>query len=257
MRIAAATMRTAAADAFANRSSFWFQVWLMIANDVTWIVFWALFFHGTGPIHGWNVNDVLVLFSILLTTAGASIGLFSNCRRIGHFAADGALDEALALPVSPLSHLLTRRIDPSNLGDLLFGPVLFVLVGHPTPDRTLAFVFGAVCGTVVLVSFLVICGSLTLFVGGRGEQADLGFNAILIFASYPLDLFGGATKVLLYTAVPAAFVTGVPTRLVRDFSPEWALAMVAVTAAVAALAAGIFSLGLRRYSSGSLWTTTR
>jgi hypothetical protein len=47
---------------------------------------------------------------------------------------------------------------------------------------------------------------LTLFVGGRGEQADLGFNAILIFASYPLDLFGGArTKMLLFTAVPAAF----------------------------------------------------
>jgi ABC-2 type transport system permease protein len=257
MRIAAATLRTAAADAVANRSSFWFQVWLMIANDVTWIVFWALFFHGVGTIHGWDVNDVLVLFSILLTTAGASIGLFSNCRRIGHFAADGALDEALALPVSPLSHLLTRRIDPSNLGDLLFGPVLFLLVGHPTPERTALFLLGSVCGTIVLVSFLVICGSLTLFVGGRGEQADLGFNAILIFASYPLDLFGGATKVLLYTAVPAAFVTGIPARLVRSFNPEWALAMILVTAAVAALAAGVFALGLRRYSSGSLWTTTR
>ncbi len=44
----------------------------------------------------------------------------------------------------------------------------------------------------MLVGFLVALGSLTLFAGGRGEQADLGFQAILIFASYPIDVFGGA-----------------------------------------------------------------
>jgi ABC-2 type transport system permease protein len=110
-----------------------------------------------------------------------------------------------------------------------------------------------VAGSVVLIGFLVACGSLTLFVGGRGEQADLGFNAILIFASYPLDLFGGATKMLLFTAVPAAFVTGVPARLVRNFDTPEALLMVAVAALFALIGWGTFHLGLRRYSSGSIW----
>jgi ABC-2 type transport system permease protein len=253
MNAIAATLRSAAADALANRGSFWFQVTLMIANDVTWIVFWVLFFNRVGHVKGWAVQDVIVLFSILLVSAGVSLGVFANCRRIGHLAADGALDETLVLPVSPLPYLLSRRVDAANVGDLLFGPVLFVAAGHPTPQRAALFVLGSVAGSLVLVGFLVVCGALTMFVGGRGEQADLGFNAILIFASYPLDLFGGATKVLLFTAVPAAFVTGIPARLVREFDATAALLLIAASLFFALLGWALFELGLRRYSSGSIW----
>lgn len=254
MTTVTATLRASLADALANRNSFWFQVSVMIVNDGTWIVFWVLFFHQVGTLHGWQTQDVIVLFSMLMTSAGAALGLLANSRRIGHLAADGELDETLVLPVGPLSHILTSRIDSANMGDLLFGPVLFVLAGHPTPERAAVFVLGSIAGSVVLVGFLVACGALTLFVGGRGEQADLGFNAILIFASYPLDLFGGATKVLLFTAVPAAFVTGLPSELVRSFDPARALLLVAVAGFFAALGWVLFQLGLRNYSSGSIWT---
>jgi ABC-2 type transport system permease protein len=254
MTAVTATLRAAVSDGLANRSSFWFQVGLMVANDITWIVFWVLFFDRVGHIRGWAVQDVIVLFSILLTTAGVVLGVFANSRRIGMLAADGSLDETLVLPVAPLSHILTSRVDAANIGDLLFGPVLFAVAGHPTPQRTVMYLLGSVAGSVVLIGFLVACGALTLFVGGRGEQADLGFNAILIFASYPLDLFGGATKVLLFTAVPAAFVTGVPARLVRSFDLGEALLLPAVAALFALLGWSLFQLGLRRYSSGSIWT---
>ncbi len=253
MSAIAATLRAAVADGIANRGSFWFQVSLMIANDVTWVLFWLLFFNRVGHVRGWSAHDVIVLFSILLTCAGCALGIFSNSRRIGHLAADGALDETLALPVSPLPFLLARRIDAANVGDLLFGPLLFAVAGHPTLERTTLFVVGSLAGSVVLVGFLVACGALTLFVGGRGEQADLGFNAILIFASYPLDLFGGATKVLLFTAIPAAFVTGIPARLVRSFDLPSAILLVAMAALFALMGWGLFHLGLRRYSSGSIW----
>jgi ABC-2 type transport system permease protein len=254
MTAVAATLRASLADAVANRGSFWFQVAVMVVNDGTWIIFWVLFFHQVGTLRGWQTEDVIVLFCILLTAAGAALGLLANSRRIGYLAADGELDETLVLPVGPLSHILTSRIDAANFGDLLFGPVLFAVAGHPTPERAAIFVLGSVAGSVVLVGFLVACGALTLFVGGRGEQVDLGFQAILIFASYPLDLFGGATKVLLFTAVPAAFVTGVPAQLMRSFDPGRAALLVGMAAFFAALGWVTFQLGLRHYSSGSVWT---
>lgn len=254
MRAVLTTMRTALADGWANRRSFAFQVLLMVVNDVTWVLFWALFFNRVGTVRGWNPDDVYVLFSVLLVAAGIAIGLLANSRRIGQLAADGELDETLVLPIEPLPHILTKRIDAANVGDLMFGPVLFVFAGHPTPERVAVFVLGSLAGTVALVGFLVFCGALTLFVGGRGEQGDLGFNAILIFASYPLDLFGGATKVLLFTAVPAAFVTGLPAQLVRDFDAQRAALLILVAAGFALLGWVTFSLGLRRYSSGSLWS---
>ena len=60
------TLRASLADAIANRGSFWFQVTLMVVNDGTWILFWVLFFHQVGTLRGWQTQDVIVLFSILL-----------------------------------------------------------------------------------------------------------------------------------------------------------------------------------------------
>jgi ABC-2 type transport system permease protein len=113
---------------------------------------------------------------------------------------------------------------------------------------------GSLCGAVVLTGFLVMMGALTMFVGGRGEQADLGFQAILILASYPLDIFGGLTKLLLFTLIPAAFVSGLPTKLVDDFSLLNAVPVVLSALLFAALGVFSFRAGLRRYTSGALWT---
>lgn len=254
MTVALATMGAAFREAWSNRRGFWFQIAIMMANDVAWVVFWVLFFHRVGSLGGWDTHKVLLLFSILCTVSGIGLGLLANARRLGELIAAGALDAALALPTNPLAHLLTRRVDTALLGDLTFGPVLFVAAGDPTPERTAVFVFGSACGALVLVGFLVALGSITLYAGGRGEPADLGFQAILIFASYPIDVFGGLTKLFLFTAVPAAFVTGLPTSLVSSW--HWPVAAGAAGAAAffALGAAAAFELGLRRYTSGALWT---
>lgn len=254
MKITLRTLGTAFIEAWANRRSFWVQVAMMIANDLAWVAFWILFFHQVGSVRGWDVHRVLLLFSILLTASGISLGLLSNARKLGRLAADGELDSVLTLPVNPLTYLLTRRVDTALLGDLFLGPALFVAAADPTFERSALFVIASLCGATVLLGFLIGAGSLTFFVGGRGEQADLGFQAILILASYPLDVFGGLTKLLLFTAIPAAFVTGLPTRLVDDFDPLTAAALGGAAGFFAALGTTLFHLGLKRYTSGALWT---
>jgi ABC-2 type transport system permease protein len=254
MKIFFATMKTAMLEAWANRRSFWVQVTIMIVNDLAWVAFWLLFFAEVGNVRGWDADRILLLFAILTTVAGVSLGLVANARKVGELAADGELDAVLALPVGSLSYLLARRVDTVMLGDLVFGPVLFVLAGAPTLERTAVFIVASLCGSAVMVGFLVAVGALTLFIGGRGEQADLGFQAILILASYPLDIFAGATKLLLFTAVPAAFVTGLPSRLLDDFRWSTAAATVGAAAAFLALGAVLFHAGMKRYSSGAVWT---
>jgi ABC-2 type transport system permease protein len=226
----------------------------MIANDLAWVAFWLLFFNRVGSVRGWDAERVLLLFAILTTIAGIGLGLLANARSIGTLAANGELDAVLVLPVGTLAYVLVRRIDTSLLGDLLFGPILFVLAGTPTPERTAVYVLGSICGAAVMVGFLVAVGALTLFIGGRGQQGDLAFQAILILASYPLDLFGGVTKLLLFTVVPAAFVTGLPTTLVDEFSALTALALIGAAAGFTGLGTVTFKLGMRKYASGAVWT---
>jgi ABC-2 type transport system permease protein len=248
------TMGKAFAEAWAKRSSFWFQVAVMVTNDLFFVAFWFLFFNEVEGVRGWDLDRTLLLLAILATVCGAALGLFPNARWLGQMVSDGGIDAALALPANPLAYLLGRSVDPTMLGDLVFGPLLFVALGDLSPERVALFALGSVTGTVVFVSFLVLLASTTFFAGGRGEHTELGLHAILMLSSYPPDIFAGATKLLLFTAVPAAFVSGLPTRLVDDFSVGLAAAMVAVAGAFAAAAYAAFSAGLRRYRSGSVWT---
>ncbi|MCU1344265.1 MAG: hypothetical protein JWL70_531 [Acidimicrobiia bacterium] len=146
-----------------------------------------------------------------------------------------------------------RRVDPANIGDVGFGICLFLSIGHLSVARIAGFIVVTVLGSVVLAAFLVVAGSLTFF--ARGSNAgDLGFNAILMLAAYPVDVFAGASKAIVYTAVPAAFVATVPARVVVHGGLV-DLALLAGVAAVLVVAAFTsFTLGLRRYTGTSLWT---
>lgn len=252
-RALGSTQRAAFAEAWANRSAFWTQVTIMVVNDLAWIAFWLLFFDRVGTVRGWDARSVLLLLAVLTTGAGIVLGVFANARSIGRLAANGELDAALALPVPTLPYLLVRRVNATNLGDVAFGLLLFLVAGSPSWSRVLLFLFGVVVCAVLLTGFLVATGSLSFF-AGRDDAGELSFHAMLLLSSYPVDVFGGAAKVLLYTVLPAAFVASVPARLMESFSLRTALVTAGVAVLFAALGWATFTLGLRRYTSGATWT---
>ena len=159
----------------------------------------------------------------------------------------------LALPVSPLRFVLLRRIEPVNLGDLAFGIGLFFVACDPTPQRTVVFVLVSLASATLLTGFLVLTGALAFFIG-RSESGELGFHGMLLLGAYPVDLFAGAIRVFLFTVIPAAFVSAVPATARRGLRrrPRPPLGLVAAVFAIAAGA--IFTAGLRRYTSGNIWT---
>jgi len=249
----AATMRNAVAEAWANRGAFWAQVTVMVVNDVAWVAFWVLFFHRVGTVRGWDTRGVLLLLATLTTGAGIVLGLLANARAIGRLVAGGELDAALVLPVPTLPFLLVRRVNATNIGDIVFGVVLFAVAGSPTPSRAALFVVGSLASATLLTGFLVATGSLTFFLG-RDDVGELSFHGMLLLSSYPVDVFGPVAKVVMYTVVPAAFVGAVPARLMTDWDPWVLTALLGAAAFFAALGWAAFNLGVRRYTSGAVWT---
>jgi ABC-2 type transport system permease protein len=225
----------------------------MVVNDLVWVLFWVLFFHKVGALRGWDSRRILLLLAVLTTSAGFVLGLLSNARRIGRLAADGDLDAVLALPVPVLAYVLVRRIDTTNLGDLAFGVVLFAVAGHPTLERTAIYLGGSLIAVILLTGFLIAIGSSAFF-AGRTEAGELGFQAMLMFATYPVDVFAGPARALLYTVIPAAFIGAVPARLMTSWDPSVALGAVGAATAFATGAWALFHIGLRRYTSGAVWT---
>jgi ABC-2 type transport system permease protein len=253
MRAMRATLRNAMAEALANRAALGSSMTVMIVNDVVWVAFWVLFFGKVGELRGWDGERVLLLLAVITSAAGISLGLLANARRIGVMAVGGELDAVLTLPVPPLAYVLLRRVEPTNVGDLVFGLALFAIAGHPTPARALTFMSVVALSAVLLTSFLVLTGSMAFF-AGRSEGGDLGFQAMVLLGSYPVDVFAGTAKIVLYSVVPAAFVSSVPAKLIDSFDAPEAIGLVVVTTLFAAAAWTTFTLGLRRYTSGAVWT---
>lgn len=253
MRGLLATVRNAVAEARSNRAALVSQVSIMVLNDIVWVVFWVLFFRRVGRVRGWDGDRILLLLAVLTSAGGIALGVLANARRVGNMAVDGDLDGVLALPVPPLAHLLLRRVEAVNVGDLVFGILLFAFTGSHTVARTAVFAGAVIAVATLLTGFLVLTGSLAFFVR-RNEGGELGFHAMILLGAYPVDVFAGAVKVVLYTVVPAAFVSSVPARLIEDFDLVRALALAGVAALFAGAGWGAFTLGLRRYTSGAVWT---
>lgn len=68
---------------------------------------------------------------------------------------------------------------------------------------------------------------------------------------YPQNVYGASLKILLFTAIPAAYIGFFPVKLMRNFSWPILLAIRAAAVLYMWLAVGIFNRGLRSYMSGN------
>jgi ABC-2 type transport system permease protein len=237
------------------RASFVSQVLGMVLNDAMWVTFWWIYFTRFQVLQGgYSIEDVLGLWAVVAVAFGLCAGFFGNVLNIAEFISQGKLDYYLTLPKNVLLHVLVTRMDITGLGDLLFGTGVFIIFLRPSPERIALFLFLAVCAGVLFLAFNILWQSLAFWLGNAEGLASQMWQALITFSTYPDPLFRGLVRGLLFTVVPAAFMSYIPVQLLHRFDP--ALIAGEIIAAVGALALAIlvFYRGLRRYESGSLMT---
>jgi ABC-2 type transport system permease protein len=67
-----------------------------------------------------------------------------------------------------------------------------------------------------------------------------------------MNIFSGVVRLLLFTVVPAGFISFVPLQLLHQFTWQLLVGMAGFTLLFVAIAVGLFELGLKRYESGNL-----
>lgn len=252
LRFIGGYVATNLATALEYRSSLITQVLGMFVNDILWVAFWVLYFTKFPVLRGWTLEDVLVLWSSVALSAGLVMGLFTNSLRIPTLVAQGQLDYYLALPKDVLVHLLVSQIQLVNLGDLLFGPILLVVMVKLTWVKLAVFLATSLLGAVVMLGFYVLTGSLAFFAGNAETFGSTMVNTLMHFSTYPTPIFDPAVKFVLYTLIPAGFVTSMPVELVREFHWVGFLELLVAAVVFLTLAVVVFRAGLRRYESGNL-----
>lgn len=234
------------------RISFIVQVLSMAANDSIWLYFWWSYFSQYPLSRGWQITDIVIIWAVGAGGYGISTAIFGNAINIATLVMNGGLDAYLGMPRGVLLHVCISKTDPMAGGDMLFALGAFLLLLHPTLSLLALFVVLALLASLIFTSFAVILCSLAFFIGNTEGLTSQLMGALITFSTYPMNLFRGLVRLVLFSAIPAGFVTFVPLQLMHQFSWLLFLGLLSFTTLIVTVAAGIFHLGLRRYESGNL-----
>jgi len=234
------------------RGGFAAQVVAMFVNNCVWLAFWGLFFTRFPVLRGWDVRDVITLWALAAAGYGLAHAVYGNALQLATLIAQGQLDAWMLYPRALLPHLLLGRMSATAWGDALFGYAVYIALVRPDLAHLVLFAVLTLAAAVLFVGFSVLSGSLGFFLGNSATLTEQWRMAMVTLSTYPATLFGGTVKFLLFTLVPAAFVTYLPVVALRELSLADAALTVAGSLAFLVLSAGVFYRGLRRYESGNL-----
>jgi ABC-2 type transport system permease protein len=235
------------------RTSFLSEVIAMAINDVMWLVFWIAFYERFPAVVGWQRPQVVALWAVLASGFGIAMALFGNCMQLAGLIARGEIDFFLTLPRPVLLHAVISRMSATACGDALFGALAFGLLAHPSALDWALFLVLSVSSAGIFVGFTVALGSLGFWFRNGEGLAQQGLGVLINFSTYPAAIFRGVVKLILFTAIPAAFLGTVPVEILRHHRWSWLLAHLGVALFFLLLGSRLFALGLRRYESGNLF----
>lgn len=232
------------------RISFLIQVIFMLLNDIFLLFFWWVIFLRFESVAGWQQRDVFLLYAISAGTFGICHAVFGNAGRLSSIIVEGQLDYYLALPKDVWLSVLTSRSIASTLGDVLFGVIICAALLSWL--QVLLALFLMCIGAVFLAAVLSLVHSLTFFMGNAEQIASAFSEALLTFSLYPVSIFSVTIRVLLYTGIPAAFISFVPLSVLKSFSWPLLAGFMSVAVLAVVLSRLVFYRGLKRYESGNL-----
>lgn len=233
------------------RFNFVMQAVGMMLNDALFCALW-LFVFWKFPIHpGFPAQEYLLVFGFGSFSIGLSRVLFGNTESVAEIIATGGVDTYLVWPKPVALHLVSSRTQFHGIGDAVFGVLCAVYVWGLNPFNLVFFIFLGVLATFVFHGFEFAVQSLAFWLGHARDIADQMTGAVILFGTYPLSIFEGITRLMLFTLIPAAYIAGLPTQIITSFSWPALLGLIGAAIIVPAIGYGLFYLGLRRYESGS------
>lgn len=233
------------------RWNFFFEMFLMMFNNLIFFSMWWIFFLQFNDIAGWQLRDMAALMAIGTGAYGLRQICFGGVKSLARNIVSGGLDPFMTQPKNLLIHIIGARSMPKGWGHLCTSLLLIYLAGL-TDAYTLGVIFiSIICGCIVFASMSIISHSLAFWLGPIETLAQKYCDSLFLFALYPSNIYSDILRFMMFTVLPAGLISYLPVELVREFSWLHLGGVVGGALFLWCLAFAIFYSGLRRYESGN------
>ena len=251
LRYAHALLATSIKASLANRAAFWLQAVVMALNNAIWVAIWYFFFQKYDNIRGWRLEGYITQIGILAMGVGLSVVFFGGVRALSASIARGNFDCHLILPKHSLTRVIWTKSSAAGWGDIGTGIFALVLAGHTALEKLPFVAIGVFCCICAFTGVGLIAQSMTFWTGDTGITAIWLQDLTISFGSYPERIYGNISRVLVYTVIPAAFMSLLPYQAVEELAVGVLAEAMVGSGILCALAWWTYSAGLRRYTSGN------
>ncbi len=180
------------------------------------VIYFALLKFDT--LNGWNLYELLFLYSLLFLTYGILIVFFTGTRDFGQTVRSGGFDRFILRPRGLLYQLIFSNADWfAAIGHGGLGIVLFLIsagkVGIIWNTPTVLYYIAAVAGGVLIQgAFFLFLASLNIYLLETDSLKNLLYWNMRKFAGYPVSIFHKAIQFFMIYVVPFAFVNYFPAQ---------------------------------------------
>lgn len=169
-----------------------------------------------GEINGWNIYELLLLFSFVYVTYGVLIIFFTGLRDFEFLVNTGQFDRFLLRPRGSLYQVIASNSDWfAAIGHGGLGIALFVFSANKVEIVwniwNIIYSIGCVIGGVLIQgAIFLIIASLSFRFIKTGSIRDLFYGNTRKFANYPISIFPKVIRIFMTYIVPFAFVNYYP-----------------------------------------------
>jgi len=250
-RITLLTIKYGLIKEMLNKTTFFTNVIFMVLNNASFIVQWVVLYSLKDNVGGYTFKQVLLLWGLAAGVYGFAHFFFKRAYSLSDIINNGKLDSFLVQPKNVLISAITTDVEPSAIGDMIYGYVILFIIGFNFKTFILFNLF-SILGGLMLVSIAVVLASLSFWFHKSDIVADTGNSLMTNFATYPDGIFKGVVKVLLFTVIPVGITNYIPVRIMTGFDISLFLIVILATIVFVSFAFIVFYKGLKRYSSSNL-----
>lgn len=212
-------------------------------------------------INGWNIDEMLFLFSILFLTYAIVVALFADLRDFSSMIREGRFDRLMIRPRGLLFQLILNNADVlATAGHGTLGVLLFVIsagrVGIEWNMVTIFYYVSAIIGGVLIQGgIFIFFSALSFYFVETHSIREIFYWNVRKFAGYPISIYSKVIQLLMIYVVPFAFVNYFPAQYLlrkEDMAqyPEIFMYMAPVVGVVIYLLTyGFWRVSVKRYTS--------
>ena len=212
-------------------------------------------------LSGWDIYEMLFLFSLLFLTYGIMIIFFTGLRDFGQTVRNGGFDRYILRPRGLLFQIIFANSDWfAAIGHGGLGLTLFLVSAGKAGIKwnvhsVLYYIFTVAGGVLIQGAVFLFMAALNIYLLQTDSLKEMLYWNMRKFAGYPISIFSKAIQVIMIYIMPFAFVNYFPAQYLlrkEDMAeyPEVFMYLTPVIGAVMYLAAyGFWRYSIRFYKS--------